>query len=87
VFILPFLTYPYYGVGELWTDCDDDRKDRSATRAKSDHSRSLPRSSLEASFHSHMYEESTVSGTGMNCSMLRSHQMRSIFQPMSQIMK
>ena len=51
----------------MWTydDDDDDSEDSSAVSVKSEYGRSVPSSGLESSFDCHIYEESTVSGTGM----------------------
>jgi hypothetical protein len=64
VFVPPSLTEPYYGSGDLWTYDDGDSEGRSAASVKSDYGRSVPSSDLESSFDSHIYDESTVSGTG-----------------------
>jgi hypothetical protein len=48
----------------LWTSDSDDSEDRSAPSVKSEYGRSVPSSGLEDSFDFHMYDKSTVSGTG-----------------------
>jgi hypothetical protein len=62
--IPPSLTEPYYGGKDLWTHGSDVRDDRSVPSAKSEYGRSEHSSSLEDSFDSNVYDESTVSGTG-----------------------